>query len=62
MDSDRVLVMESGTMVEFEHPHLLLQNQKGIFTKMVEEAGNPLSDQLKRIAKENYEQRNKQTN
>lgn len=57
MDSDRVLVMESGTMVEFDHPYQLLQNPKGIFTKMVDEAGHPLSDQLKRTARENYEKK-----
>lgn len=58
MDSDRVLVMDNGTMVEFDHPHLLLQNPKGIFAKMVAEAGSPLSEQLKKTAQQNYQIKN----
>ncbi|KAF5275659.1 hypothetical protein FQA39_LY06771 [Lamprigera yunnana] len=57
MDSDRVLVMDSGTMVEFNHPHLLLQNHKSIFYKMVAETGRNMTDQLKKIARQNYEQK-----
>ncbi|KAF5275656.1 hypothetical protein FQA39_LY06768 [Lamprigera yunnana] len=57
MDSDRVLVMDSGTMVEFNHPHLLLQNHKSIFFKMVAETGRNMTEQLKKIARQNYEQK-----
>ncbi|CAG9814465.1 unnamed protein product [Phaedon cochleariae] len=55
MDSDKVLVMDVGTMVEFDHPHLLLQNQRGAFYKMVVESGRNMSDQLRRIARESYQ-------
>lgn len=58
MDSDKVLVMEAGTMAEFNHPHILLQNNKSKFAKMVSQAGNPLSDQLRRIAKQSYQSKN----
>lgn len=61
MDSDKVLVMESGSMVEFDHPHVLLQNIRGVFTKMVAETGNPMAEQLKKVARENYLQKNKVT-
>ncbi|KAH1024384.1 hypothetical protein HUJ05_003874 [Dendroctonus ponderosae] len=52
MDSDKVLVMDSGTMVEFDHPHNLLQNPNSVFCHMVDEAGRGLSEQLRKIAKE----------
>lgn len=39
MDSDKVLVMDDGSMVEFDHPHILLQNKNGFFYKMVEQTG-----------------------
>ncbi|CAH0557997.1 unnamed protein product [Brassicogethes aeneus] len=55
MDSDKVLVMESGTMVEFDHPHLLLQNPDGYFHKMVLETGPSMTLQLKDVAQEAYE-------
>ncbi|KAG5889084.1 hypothetical protein JTB14_004928 [Gonioctena quinquepunctata] len=35
MDSDKVLVMDSGQKVEFDHPHILLQNENGIFYSLV---------------------------
>nr|CAD7434431.1 unnamed protein product [Timema monikensis] len=54
MDSDRVLVMDAGTMVEFGHPYLLLQNSEGYFYKMVEETGNLMAEQLHQIAKQAY--------
>lgn len=57
MDSDKVLVMDAGTMVEFNHPHILLQNHKGVFYKMVAETGKSMMEQLKRVARLNYEQK-----
>ncbi|KAI5713480.1 hypothetical protein M8J76_000230 [Diaphorina citri] len=54
MDSDKVLVMDAGNLVEFDHPHVLLQNEKGIFHGMVEKAGRGTAEHLHRIAAENY--------
>lgn len=54
MDSDKVLVMDAGRMVEYEHPHLLLQNSEGYFAKMVAETGPVMETQLKQTAKEAY--------
>nr|CAD7423122.1 unnamed protein product [Timema monikensis] len=51
MDSDKVLVMDAGTMVEFGHPHLLLQNPDGHFYKMVKETGSPTAEQLHQVAR-----------
>ncbi|XP_049853049.1 ATP-binding cassette sub-family C member 4-like [Schistocerca gregaria] len=54
MDSDKVLVMEAGTMVEYDHPHILLQNPSGFLSKLVEETGTAMAEQLKNVAKESY--------
>jgi len=39
IDSDKVLVMDAGIMVEFDHPHNLLKNKNGFLYKMVEQTG-----------------------
>jgi ABC-type multidrug transport system fused ATPase/permease subunit len=54
MDSDRVLVMELGTTMEFDHPHVLLQNKVGHFYSMVQETGHVMAEQLSRAAEECY--------
>lgn len=50
MDSDKILVMDGGVLVEFDHPYLLLQNRNGFFYKLVQETGNNMTEILKRIA------------
>lgn len=57
MDSDKVMVMEAGTLIEFDHPHILLQNTNSKFAKMVSDTGRSTSDQLKKIAKNCYEKK-----
>lgn len=57
MDSDKVLVMEAGTMIEYDHPHLLLQKIDGHFLKMVEETGPAMTIQLKDVAYEAYKKK-----
>lgn len=39
MDSDRVLVMDGGEVVEYDKPSELLRNETGIFRKLVEQSG-----------------------
>lgn len=41
-------------MIEFAHPHNLLQNPNSVFCHMVDEAGRALSEQLRKIAKESF--------
>lgn len=55
MDSDKVLVMDAGTMKEFGHPYELLQNDQGIFYGMVQQTGRAMAENLERIAKESFE-------
>ncbi|XP_066141508.1 ATP-binding cassette sub-family C member 4-like [Euwallacea fornicatus] len=55
MDSDKVLVMDSGTMVEFDHPHNLLKNPNSVFYNMVEEGGRAMAEQLRKMAKESFQ-------
>lgn len=52
MDSDKVLVMDHGQAIEFDHPHVLLQNEQGCFSDMVRETGKVMTEQLKQCAKE----------
>lgn len=52
MDSDKVLVMDAGTMVEFDHPYNLLKNKDGYFYKMVNQTGPTSIDLLHSIATE----------
>ncbi|XP_043465526.1 ATP-binding cassette sub-family C member 4-like [Leptopilina heterotoma] len=54
MDSDKVLVMDRGRMAEFDHPHILLQNQYGQFTSLVRETGRAMFDQLCKVAERAY--------
>ncbi|PSN33294.1 hypothetical protein C0J52_21150, partial [Blattella germanica] len=50
MDSDRVMVMDAGSMVEYDHPYQLLQNRNGYFYKLVQETGPMMAQQLYKIA------------
>ena len=52
MDSDRVLVMDDGRVVEFDHPYTLLQRNDTYFSKMVHQTGKMMKEQLVKVAKE----------
>ncbi|XP_011494146.1 PREDICTED: multidrug resistance-associated protein 4-like [Ceratosolen solmsi marchali] len=54
MDSDKVLVMDRGRLVEFDHPHILLQNEYGQFTSLVKETGRAMYEQLFKVASQAY--------
>ncbi|KAF5283712.1 hypothetical protein FQR65_LT13747 [Abscondita terminalis] len=54
MDSDKVMVMDAGRMVEFDHPHLLLQNENGVLFSMVEQTGTVMAEALTKIASDSY--------
>ncbi|CAF4915112.1 unnamed protein product [Pieris macdunnoughi] len=52
VDSDKILVLDAGHVMEFDHPHILLQNRKGYFRKMVAETGPAMTQLLHRQAAE----------
>lgn len=52
MDSDKVLVMDSGRIVEFGTPYELLENENGVFTGLVNQTGKGMAETLKTIAKQ----------
>ncbi|XP_058800223.1 ATP-binding cassette sub-family C member 4-like [Phymastichus coffea] len=54
MDSDKVLVMDKGRLVEFDHPHILLQNHHGPFSSLVKETGRAMFEQLWKVARDDY--------
>nr|XP_023014259.1 probable multidrug resistance-associated protein lethal(2)03659 isoform X1 [Leptinotarsa decemlineata]XP_023014260.1 probable multidrug resistance-associated protein lethal(2)03659 isoform X1 [Leptinotarsa decemlineata]XP_023014262.1 probable multidrug resistance-associated protein lethal(2)03659 isoform X1 [Leptinotarsa decemlineata] len=59
MDSDKVLVIDGGSAVEFDHPHLLLKNPEGIFYGLVRETGKAMADHLIEIAEKNFKSTHK---
>ncbi|KAK4879950.1 hypothetical protein RN001_008096 [Aquatica leii] len=40
LDSDKVLVMDAGNIIEFDNPHTLLQDENSVFYSMVQQTGN----------------------
>jgi len=50
MDSDRVLVMDAGEAVEFDHPFDLLANKDGFLYNMVENTERNTADSLRDVA------------
>lgn len=59
MDSDRVLVMDTGIAAEFAAPHELLQQGRGIFYEMVHTLGAQEMERLTNVAKEKFESSHK---
>ncbi|XP_011138927.1 probable multidrug resistance-associated protein lethal(2)03659 isoform X1 [Harpegnathos saltator] len=57
MDSDRILVMDAGSAVEFDHPHLLLQKETGYLKSMVNETGKAMAEALAGVASSSYRNR-----
>ena len=50
IDSDRVLVLDAGKVIEFDLPYNLLQNSEGTFYDMVETTGKGMREMLKEMA------------
>ncbi|KAF2894913.1 hypothetical protein ILUMI_11262 [Ignelater luminosus] len=57
MDSDKVLVIDDGKVMEFNHPYSLLQNRNSIFYAMVEATGTSAAMNLHNIAENNFKKR-----
>lgn len=54
MDSDKVIVMDGGQAVEFDHPHQLLQDSSSYFCRMVDETGPELAKRLRKVAEDDF--------
>lgn len=54
MDSDRVMVLDEGKLVEFDEPYLLLQNKDSLFSKMVEHTSKHLATNLHDVARQAF--------
>ncbi|KAI2474069.1 ATP binding cassette (ABC) protein subfamily C member, provisional [Diabrotica virgifera virgifera] len=57
MDCDKVLVMDAGKNVEFDHPHDLLQNTKGIFYSLVMKTGKATAKNLIAVAEQSKKEK-----
>ena len=51
IDSDKILAMDGGKVVEFDHPYKLLQNQNGFFYGFVVKNGDKMLKDFIKIAK-----------
>lgn len=52
MDSDRILVMHSGCVEEFDHPAVLLKNENGFLYRLVQTTGKATARNLLHIAEQ----------
>jgi ATP-binding cassette subfamily C (CFTR/MRP) protein 4 len=54
MDSDKILVLDNGQLIEYDHPHLLLQNPGSHLYKMVNESKAATANELKEMAEQAF--------
>ncbi|CAG2165211.1 unnamed protein product, partial [Oppiella nova] len=54
IDSDKVIVLDAGEIVECGMPYELLGNSEGLFSKLVRQTGKNMSLKLRQMAKESY--------
>ncbi|XP_078042801.1 putative multidrug resistance-associated protein lethal(2)03659 [Augochlora pura] len=57
MDSDKILVMDRGRLVEFDHPYVLLQ-KKGYFYNMVQKIDTAMANSLMEVARNSFYRKN----
>lgn len=56
IDSDRVLVMDNGTVVEYDYPWKLLERPGGIFRGMINQLEGHGAEQLRQAAKQHFKE------
>ncbi|XP_055326333.1 ATP-binding cassette sub-family C member 4-like [Sitodiplosis mosellana] len=58
MDSDKILVMDAGEVVEFDHPFELIQDSGGFFKRLLDQTDSSMVTALTLVAKESYDRCN----
>ncbi|CAF4718914.1 unnamed protein product [Rotaria magnacalcarata] len=59
IDSDRIMVLSDGKMVEFDAPEMLLSNKYSYFCSLVEQTGVAEAEYLRTLANSNELHKNK---
>ncbi|XP_017785363.1 PREDICTED: probable multidrug resistance-associated protein lethal(2)03659 [Nicrophorus vespilloides] len=52
MDSDKVMVMDAGQIIEYNHPLILMQDKNSIFSELIAKTGHQNVERFYQIAKE----------
>jgi ABC-type multidrug transport system ATPase subunit len=52
MESDKIMVMDAGRVVEFDEPLALLERPDGHFTSLLRETGQESFEKLKKVAED----------
>lgn len=61
MDSDKILVLDAGRLIEYDAPYILLQDPEGHLSNLVKMTGKEMAENLKAIAREAYYKRKEET-
>ncbi|CAG7835020.1 unnamed protein product, partial [Allacma fusca] len=59
MDCDKILVLDNGVLIEYDHPYILLQNPNGILTSMVSHTGTGSTLMLGQVAEDSWKRNQK---
>ncbi|XP_053240553.1 ATP-binding cassette sub-family C member 4 isoform X3 [Podarcis raffonei] len=54
IDSDRIMVLDSGRLKEYDEPYILLQEKESLFYKMVQQVGKAEAASIMETAKQVY--------